>query len=208
MKKYIYQIKSGLNSGFTLIEILVSISILVGLTMLVSTFSLDVLNFGSFFSESLATQYELQQTLKILKTEVRSMGLANNGSYAIESASANSFIFFSDFDGDGLFERVRYYLEGNILKKAVIKPVGNPLVYLPSDEKISEAVHYIIQNPPPIFTYYPKDVDINGMALAVPIDPALVRLIKVNLTADENSQKPPGPANVSIFINIRNLRGI
>lgn len=195
-------------SGFTLMEILISIAILTGITLFISYFSLDVSNFAGFFSESIATQQEIQQTLKILKTEVRSMGSANNGSYAVESASANSFIFFSDFDGDGLFERIRYYLEDNTLKKGVIKPTGNPLVYLTSDEKVSESVHYIIPNPPPIFTYYPKDSDINGTALTAPIDPALVRLIKVNLTADENPQKPPGPANISIFISIRNLRGI
>lgn len=195
-------------SGFTLIEILIAIAILTGITLFISYFSLDVSNFAGFFSESLATQQEIQQTLKILKTEVRSMGSANNGSYALESASANSFIFFSDFDGDGLFERVRYYLEDNTLKKGVIKPAGNPLVYLAGDEKISELVHYIIPNPPPIFTYYPKDVDINGATLVSPIDPALVRLVKVSLTADENPQKPPGPANVSIFVSIRNLRGI
>ncbi len=193
--------------GFTLIEILVSISILTGITLFVTYFSLDVANFAGFFSESIATQQEIQQTFKVLKTEVHSMGSANNGSYAVESASANSFIFFSDFNGDGLFERIRYYLEDNTLKKGVIKPTGNPLVYLASDEKVSELVHYIVPNPPPVFTYYPKDVDINGIPLVSPIDPALIRLIKVNLTADENPQKPPGPANVSIFINIRNLRG-
>lgn len=195
-------------SGFTLMEILISIAILTGITLFISYFSLDVSNFAGFFSESIATQQEIQQTLKILKTEVRSMGSANNGSYTVESASANSFIFFSDFDGDGLFERIRYYLEDNTLKKGVIKPTGNPLVYLTSDEKVSESVHYIIPNPPPIFIYYPKDTDINGTALTLPIDPALVRLIKVNLTADENPQKPPGPADISIFISIRNLRGI
>lgn len=195
-------------SGFTLIEILISVFILAGLILLVTSFSLDVSNFAGFFSESLGTQQEIQQTLRVLKTEVRSMGPAGNGSYAIESASAVSFIFFTDFDGDGLFERVRYYLEGNILKKGVIKPSGNPLAYLPADEKVSELVHYIIPSPPPIFTYYPKEVGTGGTPLTSPIDSSLIRLIKIDLTADENLQSPPGPANVSIFISIRNLRGI
>ena len=136
------------------------------------------------------------------------MGPANNGGYPIESATATSFIFYTDLDGDKLFERVRYYLEGNILKRGMIKPTGNPAVYLSANEQIREVVHNIISNPPPIFSYYPKDVDGTGTALVSPVDPSLVRLLKIDIASDQDPQKAPGPATLKAFITIRNFRGI
>ncbi len=200
--------KSEPAAGFTLLEILVVMGILFGIMYVVVTFGLNVATFGGFLGENLNSAQELQQTFKVIKTEIRSMGPANTGGYPIESANSTSFIFYSDIDGDGLFERVRYYLEGNIFKKGVIKPTGNPLSYLPANEQTKEVVHNIITNPPPIFSYYAKDVDGSGAALTVPINPSIIRLLKIDLSADNNPQQLPGPASLKIFITVRNFRGI
>lgn len=134
------------------------------------------------------------------------MGPSNIGGYPIESASASSLVFYSDFDNDGLFERIRYYLESGVLKRGVIIPSGSPLAYLPGNEKVREAVHYVIA--PDIFSYYPKEAGSGGSPLSSPVAPSLIRLVKINLTIDENPQKPPAAASLTTVITIRNLRGI
>lgn len=201
-------IKSISQNGFTLLEIIVAMGILIGVMSLVVNFGLNVATFGGFLGENLNSEQELQQTFKVIKSEIRSMGPANTGGYAIESATTTSFIFYSDIDGDGLFERVRYFLDGNILKKGVIKPTGNPLTYVPANEQTREMVHNIVSNPPPIFSYFPKDVDGSGTSLSMPVDPYVIRLLKMDLTTDENPQQLPGPISLRTFITMRNFRGI
>ncbi|MDO8495629.1 MAG: prepilin-type N-terminal cleavage/methylation domain-containing protein [bacterium] len=196
-----------LSSGFTLLEILIAMSFLFMILFVITSFGLDIANFGGFLGDNLSTEQELQQTFKVIKTELRSMGPANNGGYPIESATATSFIFYSDIDGDGLFERVRYYLEGSILKKGIITPTGSPWVYLSANEKTREVVHYIIPNPPPIFSYYPKDVDGGGAALVMPVDPSVIRLLKLDISADRDPLQLPKPSNLKIWVTMRNFRG-
>lgn len=201
-------IKSIQNRGFTLLEIIVVMGILFGIMFVVVRFGLDIASFGGFLGENLSSTQELQQTFKVIKTEIRSMGPASNGGYPIESAANGSFVFYSDTDGDGLFERVRYYLEGNILKKGITKPTGNPLTYLPANEQIRELVHNIVTGSPPVFSYFPKDTDGNGAPLSTPADPSTIRLLRMSLTADQNPQQLPGPATLNILITIRNFRSL
>lgn len=196
-----------MSSGFTLLEILVTMGILFIVLFAVTTFGLDVSTFGGFLGENLNSHNELQQTFKTIKIEIRSMGPASNGGYPIESATETSFVFFSDLEGDGLFERVRYYLDGTTLKRGVIKPTGNPLVYLLANEQIREVAHNIVNNPLVIFSYYPKDVSGEGAPLAFPVNPSVIRLLKIDLQADASPQQLPEPARLSILITIRNFRG-
>lgn len=199
--------RSKSQRGFTLLEILVAMGILFIVLFAVTTFGLDVATFGGFLGENLNSHNELQQTFKTIKAEIRSMGPASNGSYPIESAAETSFIFFSDLDGDGLFERVRYYLEDFTLKKGVIKPTGNPLAYLSANEQIREVVHNIVNNPLILFFYYPQDVSGEGASLVFPVDPSVIRLVKIDLLTDADPQQLPEPTGFFAFITIRNLRG-
>ena len=121
--------KISANKGFTLIEIIIAIAIFSGIILAVSMFGLDVYDFGIFLGENLNAQRELQTTLRVMASEMKAMNQSVVGSYAIESASQNAITFYSDIDGDGLTDKIRYFLENNILKKGVIKPSGSPLSY-------------------------------------------------------------------------------
>ena len=192
--------------GFTLIEILIATSIVIGVMWLVSTFILDISQFQFFVGESLDVEQEVQSALKIIIPEVRSIGTANNGGYMISAASSSSFTFFSDIDNDNLLEQVRYFLDGTTLKKGVIKPGVSPYIYDPLNEKISEVVHNVTSAN--IFTYYNKNYDaINKASLPVPIDISAVRVVKIKLTVDKNPNQEPTPQTYSVTLEIRNLRG-
>jgi len=193
------------HSGFTLIEILITMTIFISLFLVITRFSLDISSFSSFFEESLVAQQELQISLRSMVREIRSMGPSSNGSYPIMSASASSFTFYSDSDGDGLFERIRYYTEDNIFKKGVIKPTGSPLTYDPAQEKTFELVHNVT-NGTAVFFYYDKDYVGSGSPLAFPVDVVAVKLIKTEVIVDQNPNALPGPISFVITAMIRNFK--
>lgn len=168
-------------------------------------FGIDIFDFGIFLGENLSSQREIQLTLRAMSSEIRSMAPSVNGSYAIESVSQNSITFYSDIDSDGLTEKIRYFLDGNILKKGVIRPAGNPLVYSSADERISEQVHYIFSGAGDIFSYYDSSYSGSEPALPFPVSISLIRLIKANITSDQNPIDSKARVNYSAAVNIRNI---
>lgn len=194
------------NRGFTLLEVLYAISLLVGILAVIFVLSFDLIDFTNFFDQNLSRQEELQATLKVMRNELRALNSSAVGSYAIEAADATTLIFFSDRDGDGLTERLRYFLEGDIFKKGVIKPMGNPPSYPLGNEQLSEAVHFVVNGSQPIFTFYAAGSTKESLPLAEPIDIAQIRLIKAYLLADQNPLALPGPTSLEIWAVPRNLR--
>lgn len=199
---------SGFSAGFTLFEIVLSMGILAAVLFIITVFGLDVADFGGFLSKNLTSQQELQQTLKVMRIEMRAMAASNTGIYPIEAASATSLVFYSDFDNDGLCERLRYWLENGTLKKGIIIPQDDPLVYNPADEKITEVVHFISPDSLSVFSYFSAGQEGSETPLSEPVSPASIRAIRVNLVVDEDPQRLPLPVQVDSFITIRNLREI
>lgn len=193
-----------MNKGFTLIEMIISIGILSAVMVAVSMFGLDIYDFGIFLGENLIAHQEIQLTLKVIISEMRAMSQSVNGGYPIESASQNSIIFYSDMDGDGFTERIRYFLDGNKFKKGVIKPSGNPLFYSGA-ENITEEIHNIYSAGGNIFGYYDSSYSGTQAELGFPINIPNIKLIKVNLTVDPNPADPSSRVNFSTSVNIRNL---
>ena len=194
------------SRGFTLLEILIALAITTGAVLVVTTFGLDISEFGVDLSNRIEGGVELELTMRSMLTEVRSLGIAENGAYPIATATDTEFSFFSDVDNDGTFEQVRYFLDGTTLKKGVIDPSGTePPVYLPGDEKVTEVARYLI--PGPIFSYYPEGYAPEMSPLPVPVSIANIRMVTVSATTDRDPLQPPLPATLSITITIRNLRG-
>ena len=192
------------RAGFTLMEVLIAMSIFSGILLTVSIFGLDLYDFTIFIGENLSAQQEIQATLQVMTVDMKMMNQSVLGSYAIESTSQNALTFYSDIDGDGLTDRVRYFLEGNILKKGIIKPGGSPMNYS-GTEKITEMVHNIYTPSGNIFAYYNSSYTGNEAALTFPINISVVRLIKVNITVDQSPADAASRINLSASVNIRNL---
>ncbi len=194
------------NRGFTLIEILIAMAVTAMSLVFVAYFVVDISNFGTDLGNRLETEFELQLTLRAMISEIRSMGPGGNGAYPIATATPTTFTFYSDIDGDGLFEQVRYFLDGTVLKKGVTKPTATqPVQYPSADEVISEAVHSMI--PGTLFTYYPEGLPDEMSPLASPVNVASIRLVNIIGTVDKDTTLPPLPTTLSITATIRNLRG-
>ena len=172
----------------------------------VSLFALNIANDESFFTESINSEAELRQSYKIIISEIRSMTLSNTGSYPISVASSSSFTFFSDSDGDGYVERIRYFVDSGILKRGSIKPSGNPLAYNSSDEKITESVHYLASDN--VFSYFDSGYDGNQSPLGYPLSPASIKVVKLQLSVDKDIKVLPDKVTLPVYIDLRNLRGI
>lgn len=193
--------------GFTLIEIIVGMAILSVFTFSIGTFGSRILQSRLNASDTLATQDEISRAVAPMLTELRSMQFASTGSYPIEAVSTSSIIFYSDINKDGPVERIRYFIQGNVLKKGVTVPSGNPLSYTASTEKFLNILSGIVSDPNGIFAYYVDGADISGNYMAMPVnDVSLVRVIKINLILDLTPNGPPGPLRFGTAIAPRNLR--
>jgi prepilin-type N-terminal cleavage/methylation domain-containing protein len=194
------------NAGFTLIEILIAMSISAMVLVFVTNFTLDVSSFGAELNDRLSAEFEMQLMLRTIISEIRSMGPGGNGAYPIATATATTFTFYSDIDADGTFEQVRYYLDGTIIKKGVTKPTATePVLYPVSGETITEVVHYLTTSS--IFAYYPEGFPDEMSPLSSPVSVSRVRLVKITGTVDKDTTKSPTPTTLSITVTIRNLRG-
>ena len=194
------------SRGFSLIEILVALGILVLVLWVIANFQADVFTQNNFISNSLNADSEMRSAIKKMVAELRGAAQSENGTYQIFSATKNSLIFYRDIDGSGLKSQVRYYLNGTTLERGVIKPTGSPLAYVAGNEKITTLVYNIANANQQIFYYYDEGYSGTEPALAEPINLPLVRLIKIVLTVDADSNKPPVPITLESQVAIRSLK--
>lgn len=194
------------HEGFTLIELLVGIALSTGVILVVTYFALDITKLGLFLGERLETERDLERTLREFVTEVRSMGPSANGSYPIAEANRESFTFYTDVDSDGMFEQVRYFLNGTTLQKATTEPTGSPAVYSPADEVVRDVVPYIVPGSD-MFTFWDQGFIGEIASLSTPADVSLIRLVRMRATVDKDPALPPSESTQSVHITIRNLRG-
>jgi len=194
--------------GFSLIEILVTVGIFSVVAILLSTMGRDLFFNNYFVQKSLVAEGEGRTTIKQIVKEIRTLSSSDGGAYPFESASSSSLIFYSDIDGDGSKERVRYFLEGQTFKKGEIKASGQPPVYPSASEKIKILATDVINSGGKIFTYYDKNYDgaTSTPALASPIDVKNIRLIKIELLIDNNQARSPVPLYITSQVTPRNLK--
>jgi prepilin-type N-terminal cleavage/methylation domain-containing protein len=98
------------TKGFTLIETLVVIAIFSLLMGAIAGIIVILYRtHGYTFEQSIAID-EARRGIEIMVKEIRVARVGDDGFYAIEKAGDKELIFYSDIDGDGKAERVRYFL--------------------------------------------------------------------------------------------------
>ncbi len=204
----------GVDHGFTLIEAIITIAILMMIGGAITTFERSIITNAKVLQSSLIAQQQVRKTLSIFTAELRSATQSANGAYPIETAATSSITFFSNIDSDASVERVRYFLATStkpnvydVLKKGIVKPTGT--TYDLSTEKISTIVNDLKNSSTtPVFTYY--DTNYNGTSsstpLADPVNLPSVRLVKVSLSVDPNAARSPVYQSYTTQVTIRNLK--
>lgn len=140
---------------------------------------------------------------------LRKIRQADNGDYPIESGDDFDLEVYIDIDGDGVTERVHYYLQGTALYQGVTEPIaGLPITYPNGDDTTRVITNSIINtNANPIFSYYNDDypTDVVNNPLTTPVDVADVRMIKIHLMVNIDPFHAPEHVNVESFVELRNL---
>lgn len=173
--------------GFSMVEVIVVVFIMALVGTAVYTFQNDIFLLNRIVSSNITSQEEARNGFKMMTSEIRSASPSSLGAYPIFEANSNSFIFYSDIDNDGLKERIRYFLEGDIFKKGTIKPLGSPLVYNLGNEIIKEVIHNVSNDSTAIFDYYDANYEGISAPLSQPVNIIAVRLIKITIIADGNT---------------------
>src|SRR3989338_3078820 len=95
------------DSGFSIIEAVVAISILALVGIAIFAFQKDVFSLNRIFSQSIISQEEVRPALKFLSAEIRAASPSSIGAYALAETTTSSFIFYSNIDDDSLSLRGR-----------------------------------------------------------------------------------------------------
>jgi prepilin-type N-terminal cleavage/methylation domain-containing protein len=195
------------KQGFTIIEFIIAIAVFAIVVVGLSSFQTNVFKLADTLDSGLKTQNEARRVLKPFANEARSASSSDSGTYALEETGDTSFVFYSDIDSDGSKERVRYYLDGNQIKKGIIESSGSPATYNLDDEIITDFINNVITTED-IFIYY--DGNYNGTTmdtpLTQPVSPSDVKLIKVSFEVDEDVNRPPAAVTITTQASFRNLK--
>ncbi len=189
----------------TLVEVLVSVGIFSFIIVGVTALFAALWKMNEFTLKMGADSQQASYALTEIIDMIRFARQADNGAYPVISAEENQLIIYTDADGDDETERVRFFRQGDQIKKGVINPSGiAPVVYNPDNEQIETILFNVVDNPDssPFLEYF----DAANAKLNAPVSSADVRMVRVAVSVDEDLDKPPAPVSMVSFASIRNLR--
>lgn len=196
-------------SGFTIIEVVVSIAILLMIGLGIITFERSVLTNTKVLQAELNSGQQIRRTLAGFVADLRSASPSSAGAYAIDTAATSTLIFYANVDNDASIERIRYFVATGTLRRAVLKPTGT--IYNVANEKFSTIINDLA-NPTstPIFTYYDSGYDgftsSSTDPLPIPINIPSIRMAKMSIVVNPNGVRAPVMQTYTTQVSIRNLK--
>lgn len=167
------------SAGFTLLELIISISIFSVLIFAVISLLISIIQNPR---SQLAKMDSIDQARFVSSRFVNEIRAAAYGSYPLIKADDSEIIFYSPIGAiAGNINRIRYYVANDILYKGVIVPAGG--IYNPAAEVTAPVLTGLLNEGAPLFYYYDGDYDgiASTDALAQPVNVTEVRFIKMNL---------------------------
>lgn len=192
--------------GFTIIEMLVALSgfalVSVGIVALLT----NLITEGNRQQGLLFDTDSARRVSFTLMQELRNTVISNTGAYPLESAAAQSVIFYSNIDGGSDIERVRYYISGTELRKGVVKPTGSPYTYNLGNETTYVVQRNVANGAGALFTYYDGSFAGSGSALTQPVNATSVRHVKMDLKISKPGKISSPSFTFSASVTPRNLK--
>lgn len=196
-------------SGMTIIEMMVAIAIfslgMAGSTLLFS----KVWRGNSYTLEMGQSTMVVSQGINKMMDYIRRTSQGDDGSYPIVSANNNDLVLYSDYNKDGVVERLHFYKNGQLILMGATNPTtAMPKTYPAGDQEVVTIANHIVNDSnTPIFYYY--DHNYSGGSgqnpLAVPATVSAVRLMKIFLQININPNRAPDNIQMQSFAELRNL---
>jgi type II secretory pathway component PulJ len=192
--------------GFSLLEIILAFTIFSLLLIVLVSFEVSIFRQDAFYQGSLAANQSVRSALRQMTAELRAAGFSDGGAYPIAAASSTGLTFYSDLDKDSLREQVRYFLEGDELKRGVTESSGVPPVYNLAGEKLNLLVPDLTDSNQIIFSYFDKNYAGTSTPLSFPVYLPAVRLVKISLKVQTGPVQSPVFTTYATKIMIRSLK--
>lgn len=187
----------------TLIETVVWVAITLSAMLAIVTSVQYFYRTNNYAVEQAAAVSSAQRGIEAMVKTIREAAYSSNGAYPVIAMSSSSVAFYADIDNDPFIERLRFFVEGNSLKRGLIDPSGDPPVYT-NPESISSVSDYVrnFDQNVPTFRYY----DLNGNLMTDLTDIAEVRFIETTIVVNINPFRLPNQFTLRSTAALRNLR--
>lgn len=196
------------NRGVTLLELIVAIGIFALLAMGAGLILITSIRSNASIWDHLEVQRDGRRAVQQVVNDIRRAEQSSVGAYMIASAGDNELIIYSNIDRKDYRERVRYFLQGQTLKKGITIPTGNPLTYVTSTESVIDVANYVVNasSSQPIFFYYDATYSGTESTMSPPVNIGNIRIIRVKLLLDKNPNLSPTVLEVESVAQLRNLK--
>jgi len=198
----------GKNKGMTLVEAVTASAIMVLISGLVVVALIKTFSVNKRTIEQGLNNSTLRISISNFIKNTREARQSDAGGYPIFSGDEFNFRFFSDIDDDLVTEKIHYFLEDGYFKLGISDPSGFPAEYPINDEVVKIIGGNIVNSSEdPIFYYYNGDnlSDLENNPLAVPIIPAEVSLIRLNLITNVNPEQNSKNMELETLVRPRNI---
>jgi prepilin-type N-terminal cleavage/methylation domain-containing protein len=189
--------------GFTLVELLTVISIttvvMLALTSIIRSFYIN----NAYLLERTESLSSAQRGVSDSIKAIREASYGDDGSYPIAVAGTSTITIYSNVDGDGSIEKVKYFLSGTNFYRVVYNATGSPPSYNVSPTSTTTIATYARNaSTTPVFTYY----DTNGTQLST-TSPSIASIssVQVSLLVDLNPNRAPNVFTLTETATLRNI---
>ena len=195
-----------MKKGFTLIEMLIAITILVIMAIAISAFFINLYKEQGSDTARIERIDAAGRVIETMSSEIRKMNRAENGIFPLEIVQGQTLVFYSDVDNDGLTERIEYSLNetGTALERKLIEP-GGDLNYS-GTETTTVIVDGIRNGIEPLFKYYDEDYTGSEDPLSEPVNVTNVKMIEIILDINADEKHLSSPLRVETKVHPRNLK--
>lgn len=192
------------KTGFTLIEVVVSIGIFAVIMAALSLLFISLYRQQGADIGLMERTHAVNAAIDKMGRELREANRGENGNFAIANAQASSLTFYSDVDDDNLTERVTYVLQDTNLQRTVVEP-GSDFSYAAAGAT-SVLCGNVRNGASPIFEYYDENYDGSGSSLPSPVEILKVRVVGIFLDLNSSGGMSSYPLHVETKIQFRNLK--
>ena len=206
MSRYKVTISKRRLSGMTLMELIIAMAIMtIGMAGFSMLFVKSWTQNGYILETGMASA-SASRAVEGIISEVRKARQSDSGGYMIDSGDSFNLTFYDDIDGDGVTERVHYYLQNGALKQGIRKPTAPPSpTYASGDGTVTTIANFIDnQNGEPLFYYYGNAYPTNTTPLGVPVAVNNVYLVRARAIVNIDPVHAPNDITIESIAKLRN----